>query len=610
MKPTETINTNKQPPMRHSVRNLLFGLGLLSALNLQPSICRAQGTAFTYQGRLDSGGSPANGLYDFSFALYDAPNLGGYWGGLTNSAVPVSNGLFTVTLDFGAPPFVGGDLWLRVGVRTNGGGAFTLLLPRQRLTPTPYAIHAGRAQSAESVAFAGVTSTAILNGTITADDLSSTLWDNSFWKLQGNTGAGNFLGSTDNQPLEVRVNNTTAWRARPNGTSTPSLIGGHADNYIDPAAVGAVIGGGGNSGGFENVINSNGYYGTIGGGIANAVDGPAATVAGGNQNFATGVRSFVGGGTANWASADGATVGGGNVNLASGEYGFVGSGQSNLAQGAYSVVGGGTTNSALGEWATVGGGDHNRSELLLATVGGGGRNVASGAVATVAGGWNNQASASFSTIGGGQLNVATAENAVIAGGAVNVASAHHATVAGGSGNVASAPGATIPGGIYNRAIADCSFAAGRRAKADHAGSFVWADDTDADFQSTTNKQFAVRANNGVLIQATNTALDLRGGGAIRVAGAGVGTGTPAFIHRANSTNTSAHITTMDHPHCNGDPEAILLVTHNWSADTAANRYETEPVGVYYNGSRWAIYHENPAVAIPIGRAFNVLVIKP
>jgi hypothetical protein len=55
---------------------------------------------------------------------------------------------------------------------------------------------------------------------------------------------------------------------------------------------------------------------------------------------------------------------------------------------------------------------------------------------------------------------------------------------------------TVGGGRNNEARADYSFAAGRRAKADNQGAFVWADSTDADFSSTANNQFAVRANGG------------------------------------------------------------------------------------------------------------------
>src|SRR4051812_19513006 len=97
-------------------------LVLLLALtnNSQPSAF-AQGTAFTYQGRLNDGTTPANGVYDFQFAIYDAGTNGNQIGNaLTNSATSVTNGLFTVVIDFGNI-FTGGSNWLDIGVRTNGG---------------------------------------------------------------------------------------------------------------------------------------------------------------------------------------------------------------------------------------------------------------------------------------------------------------------------------------------------------------------------------------------------------------------------------------------------------------------------------------------------------
>jgi hypothetical protein len=42
-------------------------------------------------------------------------------------------------------------------------------------------------------------------------------------------------------------------------------------------------------------------------------------------------------------------------------------------------------------------------------------------------------------------------------------------------------------------------AAGRRAKAVNTGSFVWADSTNADFTSTADNQFSIRAANGMFI---------------------------------------------------------------------------------------------------------------
>jgi hypothetical protein len=106
-------------------------------------LASAQGTAFTYQGLLNDGANPANGIYDLRFAIYDAPGDGTLIAGpLTNSATAMSNGLFTTGLDFGNQ-FPGADRWLEIGVRTNGTDAFTTLAPRQQLTPTPYAITAG-----------------------------------------------------------------------------------------------------------------------------------------------------------------------------------------------------------------------------------------------------------------------------------------------------------------------------------------------------------------------------------------------------------------------------------------------------------------------------------
>ncbi len=104
----------------------------------------AQGTAFFYQGRLNDSGAPANASYDFRFAVYDAATNGNrisiYQ---TNAAVPVSNGLFTATLDFGPGVFNGtpngSNDWLDLGVRAVGAANFATLAPRQPILPVPYA---------------------------------------------------------------------------------------------------------------------------------------------------------------------------------------------------------------------------------------------------------------------------------------------------------------------------------------------------------------------------------------------------------------------------------------------------------------------------------------
>ncbi len=117
----------------------------LSMFNLKLSTAHAQGTAFTYQSRLNDGANPATGVYDLRFTIYDAAGGGNAGGVFTNAATPVTNGLFTVTLDYGSGVFDGNARWLEIAVRTNGATAFTTLAPRQPLTPTPYAILAGTA---------------------------------------------------------------------------------------------------------------------------------------------------------------------------------------------------------------------------------------------------------------------------------------------------------------------------------------------------------------------------------------------------------------------------------------------------------------------------------
>src|SRR5258707_6501771 len=105
---------------------------LLAISLLLTSIARsafAQGTAFSYQGRLSDGANPATGIYDLQFAIYDSTNLPGVViaGPVVNGATSVSNGLFTVVLDFGSDVFTGPGPWLEIGVRRHRGAPFTKL---------------------------------------------------------------------------------------------------------------------------------------------------------------------------------------------------------------------------------------------------------------------------------------------------------------------------------------------------------------------------------------------------------------------------------------------------------------------------------------------------
>lgn len=100
-----------------------------------------QGTGFTVQGQLQQSGAPINGTCDLQFGLWDALS-GGTQIGITQSAtgVTLTNGLFNVTVNFGAA-FDGNARWLEIATRCpTGVGSFTTLGPRQPVNPTPYAL--------------------------------------------------------------------------------------------------------------------------------------------------------------------------------------------------------------------------------------------------------------------------------------------------------------------------------------------------------------------------------------------------------------------------------------------------------------------------------------
>src|SRR5262245_21346470 len=122
-----------KPPITNLLLAALCNFVFISQL-------RGQGTAFTYQGRLNDGSAPANGAYDLKFSLFGASSGGiALAGPRTPPAIVISKGLFTVLLDFGSDTFTGADRWLEVAVRPAGSGAFTTLNPRQPITATPYA---------------------------------------------------------------------------------------------------------------------------------------------------------------------------------------------------------------------------------------------------------------------------------------------------------------------------------------------------------------------------------------------------------------------------------------------------------------------------------------
>jgi hypothetical protein len=135
------IITNTKAALLYKIELHLLSLVLLGSA----SAASAQTTAFTYQGALMTSGAPANGNYDFQVSLQDASS--NVLGGPLVVQGTVSNGLFTIVLDFGSGQLSGANRWLQLAVRTNGSGAFVPIVPRQQLTSAPYAIRAASASN-------------------------------------------------------------------------------------------------------------------------------------------------------------------------------------------------------------------------------------------------------------------------------------------------------------------------------------------------------------------------------------------------------------------------------------------------------------------------------
>jgi hypothetical protein len=119
-----------------------IGFGQVSDLGAQVTPT-TPATSVTYQGRLNDGPGPANGLYDFTFSIFNANGIFQLAGPLTNAAVPVSNGLFTAQVAFDPSLWVGpgnNARLLEIAVRSSGVGEFTTITPRQPITAVPFAL--------------------------------------------------------------------------------------------------------------------------------------------------------------------------------------------------------------------------------------------------------------------------------------------------------------------------------------------------------------------------------------------------------------------------------------------------------------------------------------
>ncbi len=437
-----------------------------------------------FQGVLrNGGGNPvADGSYSVAFKIYDAPSAGTVLWTETQSVTTVG-GSFNVLLGAtNAVPdsaFSGANRYLGIAVASDPE-----MSPRFQLVSVGYAYRVNSVEGA-------------LGGTITSKV--------SIGPGHTNSGLHAFAAGENNMAI-----------------GDYSAISGGKNN--EAGNYGAAVGGG-------SINKATGSYSFVGGGIGHLASGSQAAVVGGQTDTASAPFAVVGGGCGNHAGGSFAAIAGGFNNQASNFYATVAGGGYNRARGDFSTVGGGggltaaDSNSAFGDYSFVGGGKGNLAGDFGAAVvggsinkatgsfsflGGGINNLANGSQATVVGGQTDTASAPFASVVGGCQNTSAGSFASVGGGFNNQAGGFYSTVAGGDRDSATGDWAAIPGGQFNKATGDFSFAAGRRAKALHPGSFVWADSTDADFSSTAPNQFIIRASGGFGIGTANPqgALDM------------------------------------------------------------------------------------------------------
>jgi hypothetical protein len=130
------------------------------------------------------------------------------------------------------------------------------------------------------------------------------------WSLTGNAGttAGtNFIGTTDDVALEIKINNQRIMRFEPD-TYRPNIIGGCSINNVTAGKFGAFIGGGGDSDQYARRNQVSEDYGSVVGGVGNIASGYASTAMGefttasGEDATATGYDTEASGG---WTFATG-----------------------------------------------------------------------------------------------------------------------------------------------------------------------------------------------------------------------------------------------------------------------------------------------------------------
>ncbi|MCI0533613.1 MAG: hypothetical protein L0Z50_00145 [Verrucomicrobiales bacterium] len=507
----------------------LAGTGALPVWGASPS------TQLTYQGRLKvRGGTPdPTARFDLRLHLYDGPSGGSHLDEAVAQGITVqSNELFTVTID--AHPTWNSSAaahWVELDVRRSGTtDNYVTLAPRQRITAVPEALRAQQAEVARGLAGPlpaaqlppnaarldqpqTFTVAPLFNPTAgppfqvgqtgTVQKLSADLLDGldstAFWRRDTSAGVSSIIDPQDT-PIEIRARNNLMLRLQPGDSNLgSSLVGGSANNKIEPGVPGSVVAGGRN-----NLIQSNAPYSVVTGGDGNQISvGARESVIGGGARQMIGAGSIYSG------------IFGGYNNLVSPNSRFAGVLLGNAGKvrenSDFSVVISGDNN-GIGPQAPSaailsGAANKIESGANHSLIGSGQQNMIGTQAnhsAVMAGQLNQiHSGAQRSFIGGGNMNSIgpSAYNALLGGGGDNKIefNAHHSAILGGQLNLvrSNASWATVLGGVESVAGEPFAMAGGHGAKAEHSGSIVLADGQYANFASVKANEFAVRAAGGV-----------------------------------------------------------------------------------------------------------------
>jgi len=364
--------------------NLLLVMALLSLFVIQAA---AQTTAFTYQGILNDGGNPANANYDMQFKLFDTVDVGtGTQQGstITNAMVAVTNGIFSVALDFGAGVFDGTARYLEIGVRLAGSpDPYAVLSPRHAINATPYAVKSLNATTSDGLSAAcvncvtssqiGSVDGSVVTGTIPVESVpagsanyiqnSNSPQASSAFNISGTGTAGTFNATT-----QYNIGGSRILSAPGTNNLFVGLSAGQSNTSGGSNAFAGANAGLTNSVGARNAFfgfnaGRNNTGDAFGNGSDNAFFGSSAGVSNtGQQNSFFGSGAGAGHTTGNFnalfgeASGLNSTTGGLNT--------FIGSntGFSNIGPGNTS----GSNNTALGMGAKIGL-DPGNNNLMNAT---------------------------------------------------------------------------------------------------------------------------------------------------------------------------------------------------------------------------------------------------